>query len=91
MYKIFVVIIKEKRKEIQLEVQVKLFATFREGRFSEQKKSFPEGSTISDVVKDLGIDEREVAIAMVNGDSSELDRELKDGDTLSLFPPIGAG
>ncbi|MEW6624189.1 MAG: MoaD/ThiS family protein [Bacillota bacterium] len=74
-----------------MEIQVKLFATFRQGRFTAEKMEFPEGSTILNVVEKLAIDPAEVAIAMINGKSAELDAVLSEGDTLGLFPPVGGG
>ncbi len=74
-----------------MEVLVKLFATFREGRFSSKKMKFTQGTTVGDVVKELNINEREISIIMINGQSSDLDAELSDGDTLGLFPPVGGG
>ncbi len=70
---------------------MKLFATFREGRFAVEQMEFPEGATILEVVNNLEIEPKEVSIAMINGFSSELDSVLKEGDTLVLFPPVGGG
>ena len=74
-----------------MKIKVKLFATFREGRFAVEQLEFPEGATILDVVSSLKIEPKEVAIAMINGRSSELEDVLKEGDTLVLFPPVGGG
>jgi len=70
---------------------VKLFATFREGRFAVETMEFPDGATILDVVNKLQIKPDDVSIAMINGVSSELQDVLKEGDTLVLFPPVGGG
>lgn len=74
-----------------MEIKVKLFATFREGRFAVEQMEFPENTTILEVAQKLQIDPTEVSIAMINGFSSELDSVLKEGDTLVLFPPVGGG
>lgn len=74
-----------------MRVEVRLFATFRRDR---EKKSFmelPAGSLVEDVVYKLKIDKDEVAILLVNGRDGEMSRELKDGDVISLFPPVGGG
>ncbi|MBC9784141.1 MoaD/ThiS family protein [Heliobacterium chlorum] len=72
-------------------VFIKLFATFRDKRFMTQHMDFPVRSTVREVLKAIEIPEEEVAICMVNGRSKEIDHELADGDTLSLFPPVGGG
>ncbi|ABZ83622.1 molybdopterin converting factor, this protein family, putative [Heliomicrobium modesticaldum Ice1] len=72
-------------------VFVKLFATFRVNRFSTGHMAVPLGATVREVLSALAIPEQEVAICMVNGHSKEIDHILSDGDTLSLFPPVGGG
>lgn len=72
-------------------VEVRLFATFRQGRDKTQVMEVKEGSTIADILKTLNIDEKEVAIMLLNGKDGPSDRQLKDGDVISLFPPIGGG
>lgn len=74
-----------------IEVEVRLFAYFREGRGKKQLMKFQEGTTISQVIEALNIDEKEVSIALVNGMDGSLDREIKDGDIIALFPPVGGG
>ena len=72
-------------------IEVRLFATFREGRekilFMEPER-FPK---VSDVLDYLNIPHEDVAICLVNGMHSSLDKELKDEDVLALFPPVGGG
>ena len=72
-------------------IEVRLFATFREGRekilFMEPEKF----SKVSDVLDSLNIPHADVAICLVNGMHSSLDKELKDEDVLALFPPVGGG
>ncbi len=74
-----------------IKVEVRLFAHFRQGREKTQIMEVSEGTTISDIVKALKIDEDEVAIMLLNGRDGPPDRELKDGDVVSLFPPVGGG
>ena len=72
-------------------VTVKLFATFRNGRFKVEEKDYPAGTSIGDVVKALGIEEQALGMVMLNGRHTPLDQELSEGDTLSLFPLVGGG
>jgi len=74
-----------------IRVEVRLFAHFRQGRKKAQIMDVEEGTIISDVLKALNIDEDEVAIMLLNGRDGPADRELKDGDVVSIFPPIGGG
>jgi sulfur carrier protein ThiS len=73
-----------------MEVKVKLFAALREGRFVEELRQYPAAATVADAIADVGIREK-VAIIFVNGRHAPPDQELRDGDTLSLFPAIGGG
>lgn len=73
-------------------VLVKLFATFRDDRFVKQEMTFSdEGTTVTDVLQQLAIPLEEVAICLVNGRTAPVTHILQNGDTLSLFPPVGGG
>lgn len=74
-----------------MNVTVKLFATFRIGRFSIESRDYPEGTTVADVVRELSLPENEVGIMMVNSRHVKLDHRLAEGDTLALFPLLGGG
>ena len=69
---------------------VKLFATFREGRFDVRRREYAEGTTVARVISDLGLQEK-ASIIFVNNRHGSSDSVLEDGDTLALFPPIGGG
>jgi sulfur carrier protein len=74
-----------------MEVNVKLFATLRDGRFKEEKANINENTQISDVISKYNIPKEEVKICLLNGRDADLNQTLKNGDTLSLFPPVGGG
>ena len=74
-----------------IKVEVRLFANFREGREKKQVMEMKEDTTIYEVIKALDIKEEEVSIILLNGMDGSSDRKLKDGDILSLFPPVGGG
>ena len=74
-----------------ISVEVRLFATFREGRKKKYLLELPEGTTILDVLNRLKINEEEVSIILLNGVDGDASRELSNGDVLSLFPPVGGG
>jgi molybdopterin converting factor small subunit len=72
-------------------IMVKLFATLREGRFDSALRQYTSRTTVADVMRDLALSDRDVALTLVNGRHADLDHALNDGDTLALFPPIGGG
>lgn len=72
-------------------IEVRLFATFRDGR---EKISFLDPGqyhTTMEVLAYLHIPSEEVAICLINGNHSKLDTPIKEGDVLALFPPVGGG
>jgi len=74
-----------------MELQIKLFATLREGRGKIVTKEFSSPTTPKKVLEDLNIAEEDVAILLVNGVDGNLDQKLQEGDVLSIFPPVGGG
>ena len=74
-----------------MRVTVKLFASFRDGRFKVEERNLPEESRVLDVIEPLNIKPEEIAICLVNGRNVNEKHFLKDGDTLALFPPVGGG
>ena len=72
-------------------VTVKLFATFREGRFKVEQRSFPEQTTIAQIIEKLGLPEDQLGAILLNARHVEQDAVLHDGDTLSIFPLVGGG
>ena len=74
-----------------MRVTVKLFATFRDGRFKVEEREFPEGTCVLDVIQPLNIKPEEIAICLLNGKDAKESSVLSDGDTLAIFPPVGGG
>jgi sulfur-carrier protein len=74
-----------------VKITVKLFASLRTDRFSAADFNYPEGATVSHVLASLKIPEEEAAIIFVNARHADPDLSLKDGDLLSIFPPVGGG
>ncbi len=75
---------------------MRLFAAFREylpagcDGFSFVKVLDRE-TTVGEVVEALGLPEQLPKIVIVNGIHAVPDYVLKDGDVLSLFPPVAGG
>lgn len=72
-------------------VKVKLFATFRSGRFREKDMELEESCTVGWVVDHLAIPRRELGIVFLNGLAANIEAVLQEGDTLSIFPMVGGG
>lgn len=74
-----------------MQITVKLFASFRVGRFIRENRSVGDGTRVADIAAALGIALSEIGIIMINGRHADADQELQDGVTLSLFPLLGGG
>lgn len=74
-----------------MEIKVRLFATLREGRGKELQLQLEAGTTVQMILDQLAIPLEDVAIMLVNGRDTHPDNVLINGDTLSVFPPVGGG
>ena len=72
-----------------IQVQVKLFLHLRKNR--NQTVEVTNGSTARDLVRLLGIRLEAVGVLSINDRQATLDQQLKDGDIISIIPPIGGG
>jgi sulfur-carrier protein len=79
-----------------MEIEVKLFATLRDylpkgsSRFS-CKLEIESQTRIQDVMSRLKIPDDLPKIILVNGVHGKKDQILKEGDVLSIFPPVAGG
>ena len=72
-------------------IEVRLFATLREGRgkiVMLEPENFPNAGSIIAV---LNIQRKEVNILLINGFHQKPETEVKDEDIVSLFPAVGGG
>ncbi|MBQ9687317.1 MAG: MoaD/ThiS family protein [Oscillospiraceae bacterium] len=72
-------------------MEVRLFATLRDGRGKIIQMEPGSVSTAGDVLQALDIPPEAVAILLINGFHSQPVHPVKDGDVLALFPPVGGG
>ncbi|MCR5138396.1 MAG: MoaD/ThiS family protein [Oscillospiraceae bacterium] len=72
-------------------IEVRFFATLRSGRGKITEVSADEVSTAGDILRRFEIPEEEVHILLINGFHSRPEAAVKDGDIVSLFPPVGGG
>jgi len=79
-----------------MEVKVKLFATLRDylPKGSDGKScqmEIDEKMPIEQIITQLKIPEEIPKIILVNGLQGSMDQTLKEGDVLSIFPPVAGG
>ena len=74
-----------------MQVKVKLFATFRKGRFREKDMELDESCTVGWVIDYLNLPREELGVVFLNGLAAEPEQVLHEGDTLSIFPMVGGG
>ena len=72
-------------------VEVKLFATLREGRFKKREIEFFEEHSLRDLLQHLKISTDQVGILLVNGRNASAEQKLAPHDIVSIFPLIGGG
>ena len=72
-------------------IEVRFFATLRESRGKIARIPAEEASAASDILRRFDIPEEEVSILLINGFHSKPGDPVKDGDVVSLFPPVGGG
>jgi len=79
-----------------MEIEVKLFATLREylpkgsSRFS-CKMEIDGPIRIQDILSRLKLPEEIPKIILINGVHGKKEQILKDGDVVSIFPPVAGG
>lgn len=60
-----------------MEVEVRLFATLRLGRFKKRTMDLSEGARLLDVLQEANVPDEEVSLPLVNGRYSKLDRRTR--------------
>ncbi len=79
-----------------MEIEVKLFATLRDylpkgsGRFS-CKMDVDAPTRVQDILLRLKIPEQIPKIILINGVHGKKEQILKEGDVVSIFPPVAGG
>jgi len=76
-----------------MNITVKLFAQYREGRFKVEQRVYPDGTTAQNIMDELGISEERLplGVLMVNSRHQKEEYVLQEGDILALFPKVGGG
>lgn len=76
-----------------MKITLKLFAQYRENLFKVKELELEKGTKARDVMDMYGITNHKLplGVLMINSRHADEDRELKNGDILSLFPKVGGG
>ncbi len=75
-----------------MQITLKVFATLRNYLKSGEATYIHEGPlSVRELIRAYDIPEAEATIILVNGIHCALEKDLVDGDTVSVFPPVGGG
>ena len=74
-----------------MDLTIRLFANFRDGRFREAERPYSQGTTVGEIVDGLGIARSEVGVLLVNGRHATFELAPKLGDAVAIFPKVGGG
>jgi molybdopterin converting factor small subunit len=77
-------------------VEVRLFATLAQflppgSRDGSTILDVPDGATIADVARRMGIPPGLDRVLLLNGVEAEPDLRVRAGDVLDIFPPLAGG
>ena len=72
-------------------IEVRLFATLRQGRQKVYHVDPASVSTVQDIMDVLDVPRSEVNIMLINGFHQKPETPVKDEDIVSLFPAVGGG
>ncbi|MCD6389993.1 MAG: MoaD/ThiS family protein [Desulfobulbaceae bacterium] len=74
-----------------MQITVKLFATFREGRFKVETREVTTPCSVGQLVAALQLPVEKLGVLLVNGRHVELEYLLNEKDVCAVFPQIGGG
>jgi sulfur carrier protein len=81
---------------LSMKVKLKLFATLRDYLPEDNDGhsctlELPDNTAVNDVLNQIQIPKDIPKIVLINGLQKSPEEKLKDGDTLSVFPPVAGG
>lgn len=79
-----------------MKIEVRLFATFTQylpdhAQGQKAMLEFPDGTSVREVLQDLGVPLETVKLVFINGVHAKLDDIVQDGDRVGAFPPVAGG
>ena len=76
----------------QTYISIKLFATLsRYTPASADKYPVLTGTTVRNLLKELGVPENDAKLIFINGIKRDLPFSLHGGERVGIFPPVGGG
>ena len=72
-------------------IEVRLFATLRQGRQKVYQVESDSVKTVQDIMDAVDVPRSEVNIMLINGFHQKPETPVKDEDIVSLFPAVGGG
>ena len=74
-----------------MDVEIRLFESLKKHRPEGAKVRLAAGSRVNDLLDALGISMDDVGILIINQSDGRFDQPLRNGDEVTLIPPIGGG
>lgn len=75
-----------------IEIELRLFATLTQYTPpTPEAFRVPRDTTAEGLLLELGIPREEAKLIFINGKKHEADYELRKGDRVGIFPPVGGG
>jgi molybdopterin converting factor small subunit len=75
-----------------VQITIKLFASLnRYTPVSSENYPIEPGTTVRNLLKQLGVPEDEIKLIFINGIKGNLASVLQSGDRVGVFPPVGGG
>lgn len=74
-----------------MQITVKLYGVLRIGRFKEEDREVPPGTSVRAVAEELRIPAELLGTVLIAGVHASLDSLLANGDVVSLLPVLGGG
>jgi sulfur carrier protein len=74
-----------------MDVEVRLFESLKKHQPEGARVRLAAGSRVNDLLDALGISMDDVGILIINQSDGRFDQLLRNGDVVTLIPPIGGG
>ncbi len=74
-----------------MQIELKCYATLKEMEPESGKLRLAEGARVEDALQAVDMPTEKVKLIFVNGIHANLKKELKSGDRVGVFPPVGGG
>ena len=75
-----------------IKIELRLFADLSKYQPENfENYQIQEGTSIEQLLLELGIDKKRAKIVFINGKKKNLEDSVKHGDRVGIFPPVGGG